>query len=404
MPRLSKDSDYRPRTCLINYDTSKTVQEKTKSGRHKRTLRAWRGRQVRVPANSKPRQATQAIALIPAHNEAATIGQVIRVLRIQTEPLDDIIVICDNCTDNTAEIANSLGVQVMHTSGNVHKKAGALNYALEKIIPNLQDEDVILVQDADSFLDSRFIEVTHDKIREGFGAAGGNFRGRPGGGLCGALQRNEYVRYARDTARKNGDVLCITGVGTLFSVGALRDVVYGIQCGYLPDSNGGYCYSHSSLTEDNWMTLALKHLGYKICSPAEAIMTTEVMPNWRALAVQRKRWKRGAIEDLVQYGVTKFTLKGWGLQIVSILGIMATLAYFGTLLMTPWLGFHVHWLFIGFTGIYAVERAVTVRERGWRISLSSMTVVGEWVFDIFLQMCQIGAIYKAVRRTAREWY
>ena len=99
----------------------------------------------------------------------------------------------------------------------------------------------------------------------------------------------------------------------------------------------------------------------------------------------------------------RHTLKGWGLQAVSVLGILATLTYFGTLLATPWLGFHIHWLFIGFTAIYAVERAVTVHERGWRVSLLSMTVVGEWAFDIFLQMCQIKAIYTAVRRTARKW-
>lgn len=370
----------------------------------------WPAQQVYVPPDWElteqfpaARETSYAVALIPAHNEAATIGKVIRCLRQQTEAVDDIIVICDNCTDNTADIAASLGVRVMQTAGNTHKKAGALNYVLEKVLPSLNDEDVVLVQDADSFLDPRFVEVTHGKIREGFGATGGNFRGREGGGLCGVLQRNEYVRYARDVKRKDGDVLCITGVGTLFSVGALRDVVYGIQCGYLPDANGGYCYAYSSLTEDNWMTLALKHLGYKVCSPADAVMTTEVMLTWRALAVQRIRWKRGAVEDLVQYGLTRHTLKGWGLQAVSVLGILATLTYFGTLLATPWLGFHIHWLFIGFTAIYAVERAVTVHERGWRVSLLSMTVVGEWAFDIFLQMCQIKAIYTAVRRTARKW-
>ena len=375
----------------------------TSTGKHRQSLRDWRTEQNREPVSSS-KQKTRTIALIPAHNEAATIGEVIRLLQEQAERVDGIVVICDNCTDDTADIAGSLGVGVMQTTGNTHKKAGALNYALEKVLPVLNDEDVVLVQDADSFLDRRFTEVTHRKIREGFGAVGGNFRGRDGGSrLCGALQRNEYVRYARDVKRKNGDVLCITGVGTLFSVAALRDVVEGIRCGYLPDANGGYCYSYSSLTEDNWMTLALKHLGYKVCSPAEAVMTTEVMTSWRALGTQRTRWKRGAIEDLFQYGITKHTLKGWGLQVVSVLGILATLMYFGTLLATPWLGFHIHWLFVGFTVIYAVERAVTVRERGWRVSLLSTTVVGEWAFDIFLQLYQIKAIYTAARRTDREW-
>jgi cellulose synthase/poly-beta-1,6-N-acetylglucosamine synthase-like glycosyltransferase len=224
-----------------------------------------------------------------------------------------------------------------------------------------------------------------------------------GGGLCGALQRNEYVRYARDTARKDGDVLCITGVGTLFRVSALRDVVEGIRNGYLPDTAGGYCYSYASLTEDNSMTHALKHLGHKVISPAEATMTTEVMLNWRELAKQRERWKRGAIEDLFTFGFSKLTIKHWALQFVSVLGILATMAYAATLLASPFLGFHIHWLFVGFTGIYAVERAITVKERGWKISMLSMTVVAEWAFDIFLQLTQIRAIYKVIIRAPKDW-
>lgn len=356
-----------------------------------------------LPEGAVPFSSNQIVVLVPAHNEEGTIGHVIYTLRQQTRPPDDIIVICDNCTDNTEAIASKLGVRTIVTVGNTWKKAGALNYVLEKILLDMHDEDAVLVQDADSFLDKAFIEVTYRKLREGFGAAGGNFRGREGGGLCGALQRNEYVRYARDVKRKNGNVLCITGVGTLFSVAALRDVVYGIQDGRLPDSKGGFCYTYASLTEDNWMTLALKTLGYKVISPPEAIMTTEIMPTWRELAVQRIRWKRGAIEDLIAFGFTRYTLKGWGLQIVSVLGILATLTYFATLLASPWLGLHIRWLFVGFTAIYAVERMVTVRERGWRIVLLSMTVVGEWIFDIFLQMVQVKAIANTVRHSDRRW-
>jgi cellulose synthase/poly-beta-1,6-N-acetylglucosamine synthase-like glycosyltransferase len=107
-------------------------------------------------------------------------------------------------------------------------------------------------------------------------------------------------------------VLCITGVGTLLSVVALRDVVTGIRDGRLPDSGGGYAYSYATLTEDNWMTLALTHLGYRVVSPQDATMSTEVMITWRELAQQRLRWKRGAFEDLLSFGFTRKTMKGWG--------------------------------------------------------------------------------------------
>jgi len=61
-------------------------------------------------------------------------------------------------------------------------------------------------------------------------------------------------------------------------------------------------------------------------------MSTEVMLNWRELARQRLRWKRGAVEDLLGFGFTRRTIKGWGLQLASVLGILASIAYLGTLL------------------------------------------------------------------------
>ena len=133
--------------------------------------------------------------------------------------------------------------------------------------------------------------------------------------MCGTFQRNEYARYARDNARKQGRVLCITGVGTLFRVSALRAVAGAIASGLLPDSGGGFVYSYATLTEDNWMTLALKHLGLRYVSPKNATMSTEAMLTWTALARQRLRWKRGAFEDLLSFGLTRHTLKGWGLQL-----------------------------------------------------------------------------------------
>jgi cellulose synthase/poly-beta-1,6-N-acetylglucosamine synthase-like glycosyltransferase len=343
------------------------------------------------------------VALVPAHNEEETIEQTISALREQTRPADRIIVIADNCSDATASLSRAAGAEVMVTRGNEHKKAGAINYALERVLPDLSDQDAVLVQDADSFMDPGFLEATSRKLAEGFAAAGGNFRGRPGGGICGALQRNEYARYARDTARKQGRVLCITGVGTLLSVAALRDVVAAIEDGRLPDSGGGYAYSYATLTEDNWMTLALTHLGYRVVSPKDATMSTEVMLTWRELAKQRLRWKRGAFEDLLSFGFTRQTLKGWFLQLVSTVGVVATIAYVATLLVAPWTGFHPHPIFLAITVVYAVERLVTVRSRGWKTALASATVVPEWFYDLYLQAVQVRALWGIVWRTQKSW-
>jgi poly-beta-1,6-N-acetyl-D-glucosamine synthase len=354
-------------------------------------------------ANSRDRTPTRIVALIPAHNEEESIQRTISALHEQTVRPDRIVVIADNCTDATSDLARAAGADVMVTDGNEHRKAGALNYALERVLPALSDSDAVLVQDADSFLDPGFMAATSGRLGQGFGAAGGNFRGRSGGGVCGALQRNEYARYARDTARKRGRVLCITGVGTLLSVAALRDVVAGIRDGRLPDSGGGYAYSYATLTEDNWMTLALTHLGYRVISPKDATMSTEVMLNWRELARQRLRWKRGAVEDLLSFGFTRQTLKGWALQLVSVLGLMATTAYLTALLVSPWTGFHPQLAFLVITVIYAAERLVTVRSRGWKVALASATVIVEWGYDLYLQGVHVRALWGVLWRTQKSW-
>ena len=68
--------------------------------------------------------------LIPAHNEAACIADTIASLRSQSHQPARIVVVADNCTDETVAIARGAGVEVFETVGNTKKKAGALNQAL----------------------------------------------------------------------------------------------------------------------------------------------------------------------------------------------------------------------------------------------------------------------------------
>jgi cellulose synthase/poly-beta-1,6-N-acetylglucosamine synthase-like glycosyltransferase len=344
------------------------------------------------------------IALIPAYNEAGSIGRTLTALAAQETPVDRIIVIANNCTDDTAAVAAGHGAEVIVMNDNPHMKAGALNFALKTLLPDLEDTDRVLVQDADSFLDPGFVTATVAALDCGYSAAGGNFRGRGGGGICGAFQRNEYHRYKRETAHKGGKILCITGVGTMLTVSALRAVVRGIADGTLPDSGGGYCYSYTTLTEDNWMTMALRRLGRRVISPKNATMSTEVMLTWRELGKQRLRWKRGAIEDLLSFGVNRKTIAAWLRQLAAFIGVVCSAAYVGLLLAAPWMdGIHFRALFIGITVFYAFERAFTLRGRGWKTSMLSLTLVGEWAYDLFLQAVYVRALAGSALRTSTTW-
>lgn len=359
-----------------------------------------------LAVRATPRHAGRGIvvALIPAYNEEDSIGEALRHLHAQQSPPDLVIVCADNCTDRTGVRAAAQGAFVFETVDNVHKKAGALNQALDRVLPELADDDAILVMDADSFLDPTFVSEAQRHLRNDVGGVGGVFTGRDGGGYVGMLQRNEYARYARDVNRRKGKVLVLTGTATLFSVKTLRHVVRARADGLLP-GDAAQVYDTKVLTEDNELTLALRHLGYKVTSPMGARLTTEVMESWGDLYRQRLRWKRGAIENLRDYGLTRVTITYWLRQLVTFLGITVTGAYLASVAWSLSVQNSVElkpiWLAV--TAVFIVERIVTVRSRGpMQMALAGVLAV-EMSFDIFLQGVHAKAIWDALTNSERRW-
>ena len=51
--------------------------------------------------------------IIPAHNESAGIVPTIEDIKPQLKPGDRLIVVADNCTDDTAAVASSAGAEVI---------------------------------------------------------------------------------------------------------------------------------------------------------------------------------------------------------------------------------------------------------------------------------------------------
>jgi len=341
--------------------------------------------------------------LVPAHNESEQIADTVRSVFRQSLKPDLVTVVCDNCIDDTYWIARANGADSVKTYQNMHKKAGALNQALEWLLEEeLDDDDAVLVMDADSTLSPGFVEHSVRYLDQGYSAVGGTFTGKPGGGFVGMLQRNEYARYARDVRRLKGKVLVLTGTATMFRVSALKDVLYHRSWGRLPGSTE--VYDTEVLTEDSELTLALLHLGHKIIAPKECTLETEVMETWGDLAQQRLRWKRGAIENLLQYGFTRITAKYWARQLLSLLGVIVTTLYILVILVSLLLGqFVIQPIWLIVTGIFILERIVTVRSRGiWQMLLSAPLVI-EMVFDIFLQFIQARAYVQALVKSERTW-
>lgn len=346
--------------------------------------------------------------LIPSHNEGGEHPQLLETLEslhAQTIQPDRIIVIADNCTDNTVELALTAGAEVFETVDNTDKKAGALNQWLDRYLAAMPDSDLLMVMDADSTLAPDFLKNASKYHDAGYCAVGGVFLGKDGGGFVGMLQRNEYARYARDVARKHGKTLVLTGTATVFGVKCLKDVVDGRTKGYLPTTGKvSHVYDTRALTEDNELTFALLHLGCKIIAPEECRLKTEVMETWSDLWKQRYRWKRGAIENNMVYGLTRHTAKYWFLQIWGGIGILATAIYLVTVMYSLATGnLHLHKIWMAATVIFMVERVITVRKRGWKHSFLASILIVEMPYDIWLQACQAWGLTTSVLKTRKSW-
>ena len=84
----------------------------------------------------KPEVIHRFAALISARNESNVIADLIKSVKAQNYPQDmlDVYVVADNCTDNTAQIAEDAGAFVYTRFNSVQVGKGyALNYLIGKI-------------------------------------------------------------------------------------------------------------------------------------------------------------------------------------------------------------------------------------------------------------------------------
>ena len=294
--------------------------------------------------------------LLPAHNEAATIGSAIQSLLDQSAPPDRIVVVADNCADDTESIALDCGAEVFTTVGNTGKKAGGL------------------------------------------------FFGEDGGGLVGALQRNEYLRYQRDMSLHEHKVMVLSGTASVFRAAALQAVAH--ERGSSLPGVDGQVYDTAALTEDDEHTLALKTLGWRMVSPQQCRNVTEVMPTWRDLWKQRERWQRGAIENLRAYGWTSTTRKYWVQQFGIAYGVLSlNLFLVMTVLVVLSLdsvALSPFWLTL--SAAFVLERVVTVWAGGWGARSLAAVLLLEIMYDVFIQAVYVKCVADALLGRSADWH
>ncbi len=111
---------------------------------------------VKKPLNTQTNKIQNLAILMPAHNEALVIAKTINTLVPTVNSAQQILVVADNCNDETADIARSLGATVIERQ---HSTLRGKGYALDCGLQHLKANppEVVIIIDADCMADAEAI-------------------------------------------------------------------------------------------------------------------------------------------------------------------------------------------------------------------------------------------------------
>lgn len=121
----------------------------------------------------KSEEKHRAAIVICARNESSVIAETIRLFKEEQDyPADklDIYVVADNCTDNTAELAEQAGAKVIvHNDPDPshHRASYAIEYGLRKILESGEKYDFFIRFDADNHANPGYVSYMNDAYCSG---------------------------------------------------------------------------------------------------------------------------------------------------------------------------------------------------------------------------------------------
>ena len=258
--------------------------------------------QLPAPVSPAAPGALRIVALLPAHNEADVVRASIEALLAQVRPLDRIVVVSDNSSDDTLAIARSYpGVTAIETVGNVHRKSGALTAAWLRFAT---DADLVVSLDADTELAPNAVGDWEQEFLADpkLGGAASKFLTVKTGSLWTRLQRFEFAMWA-DYGLRRRSVPVVSGTGCMYRNQVLREVASR------DDREGPWSYD--SAVEDYELTYRIKRAGYACRTSPTVRAFTDAMPTLRALWGQRLKWQAGTVEDMLRIGFDRYTARCW---------------------------------------------------------------------------------------------
>ncbi|KIL37724.1 hypothetical protein SD71_01220 [Cohnella kolymensis] len=236
--------------------------------------------------------------LVCAHNEEQVVGQIVRnILKLDyPKELYDLYVICDNCTDHTADVVRENGGIAMERHDVTKKGKG---HGLEWMFRQLwkfEKEgtvyDAVVMFDADNLVSKNFLQVMNSKLLEGHEVVQGYLDSKnPADSWItksyafAYWSTNRVYQLARDNMNLSAQ---IGGTGVVVTTDVLKTIGWGA----------------TSLTEDLEFTQRyIIQTGKRVAWAHEAKIYDEKPLDMKASWKQRVRWMQGHAACMMKYGL-----------------------------------------------------------------------------------------------------
>ncbi len=247
--------------------------------------RRSRDRRMTYQSNAK------AVVLMPAHNESLVLAETLRPLQGVDRSRIEVIVIADNCSDDTAQIARDLGFGcIERVNLDARGKGFAMDYGLRHLEQRgLATPEVVVFLDADCQVTAEALMRLVDQSASTHRPVQSTYLMTLPAGAGANQQVSAFAFLVKNWVRLRGlsalgCPIVLTGSGMAFpwSVIAAMDLASG------------------AIVEDMKLGIDLAIAGNPV-TLSTAQVTSTLAQKSQAANEQRKRWEHGHMQSILTY-------------------------------------------------------------------------------------------------------
>lgn len=247
----------------------------------------YRRRPQGLAPQAAPARHTPLAVLMPAHNEAAVIEQTLRVLLPQLGPQDRLLVVADNCSDDTAALARALGAEVTERS-NLQDRGKGFALAHGLAVLAVAPPPLVVIVDADCLVTPGALEHLAQTVLEQQRPAQALYLMTAAPDAGPGRRLAAFAWRVRNEVRpggwqRMGGPCQLMGTGMAFTWDMLAQADIG----------------NASIVEDMKLGLDLARAGTAPVFCPAALVTSQFPDSDSATRSQRTRWEHGHLETLL---------------------------------------------------------------------------------------------------------